>query len=360
MVAKPKLRDIVQISNNEESAIANLNANFQDIEKAIEDSVSRSGLTPTNMQTSLDMGGNPIINLGGPVGPNDAVRRQDIQDLIDQLEVKQAEIDSLVQQAKNTITQYVAEEVIPPVLEGVDTTTTNAASAASSASSASASATTATTKAEEAADSASLSQAWAVADDFDTLLEGESSSKAYANLAMAIANTPEDTPITMSDLQSQVILKGDPGEAATIAVGTVTTLPAGSDATVTNVGTSETAVFNFGIPKGIDGAEGKQDQALHGFLMLQPATWSGPDLSGRYYRDVALANYDSSKDDIFVAPATPSFGGSDIDKYNEYLKCGIYAGQGSGYNIIRFFANSKPTTNINVVFTILKNVGSAT
>lgn len=278
MVAKPKLRDIVQISNNEESAIANLNANFQDIEKAIEDSVSRSGLTPTNMQTSLDMGGNPIINLGGPIGPNDAVRRQDIQDLIDQLEVKQAEIDSLVQQAKNTITQYVAEEVIPPVLEGVDTTTANAAAAASSASSASASATTATTKAEEASDSASLSQAWAVANDFDTRLEGESSSKAYANLAMAIANTPEDTPITMSDLQSQVILKGDPGEAATIAVGTVTTLPAGSDATVTNVGTSEAAVFNFGIPKGADGDVSKQTPLRGSSSLITTASWNAETL----------------------------------------------------------------------------------
>lgn len=47
--------------------------------------------------------------------------------------------------------------------------------------------------------------------------------------------------------------KGDPGTAATVAVGTVTTLPAGSSATVTNSGTSSAAVFNFGIPKGTDG-----------------------------------------------------------------------------------------------------------
>lgn len=105
---------------------------------------------------------------------------------------------------------------------------------------------------------------------------------------------------------------------------------------------------------------GKQDVGYHGSWMFQPNTWSGPDASGRYYRDVSLANYDSSEDDIFVAPAPPSFGGSDIDRYNEYLKCGIYAGQSSIYNIIRFFANSKPTTNINIVFTILKNVGRAT
>ena len=48
--------------------------------------------------------------------------------------------------------------------------------------------------------------------------------------------------------------KGDPGDAATVTVGTVTTLPAGSDATVTNSGTTSAAVFNFGIPQGQDGS----------------------------------------------------------------------------------------------------------
>ena len=47
---------------------------------------------------------------------------------------------------------------------------------------------------------------------------------------------------------------GTPGAAATIAVGTTTTLPAGSSATVTNTGSSSAATFNFGIPKGADGS----------------------------------------------------------------------------------------------------------
>ena len=53
--------------------------------------------------------------------------------------------------------------------------------------------------------------------------------------------------------------KGDPGAAgagATVAAGTTTTLPAGSSATVTNSGTSTAAVFNFGIPKGDKGDTG--------------------------------------------------------------------------------------------------------
>ena len=40
------------------------------------------------------------------------------------------------------------------------------------------------------------------------------------------------------------------GEAATVEVGTVTTLPAGSPATVENVGSLTNAKFDFGIPKG--------------------------------------------------------------------------------------------------------------
>lgn len=46
---------------------------------------------------------------------------------------------------------------------------------------------------------------------------------------------------------------GVDGKSATITIGTVTTLDAGSSATVENVGTSTDAIFNFGIPKGADG-----------------------------------------------------------------------------------------------------------
>jgi hypothetical protein len=49
---------------------------------------------------------------------------------------------------------------------------------------------------------------------------------------------------------------GAQGDAATIAVGTVTTLAAEADATVVNSGTSGAAVFDFGIPEGIQGEQG--------------------------------------------------------------------------------------------------------
>ena len=59
--------------------------------------------------------------------------------------------------------------------------------------------------------------------------------------------------------------QGDPGNdgsdgadglAATIVVGTTTTLAPGVDATVVNVGSSSAAVFDFGIPEGEKGASG--------------------------------------------------------------------------------------------------------
>jgi len=49
---------------------------------------------------------------------------------------------------------------------------------------------------------------------------------------------------------------GSTGTAATVAVGTTTTLSSGSSATVANSGTSSAAVFNFGIPQGLQGIPG--------------------------------------------------------------------------------------------------------
>ena len=48
--------------------------------------------------------------------------------------------------------------------------------------------------------------------------------------------------------------KGDPGVTPNIQVGTTTTLEAGSQATVTQRGTAENPIFDFGIPRGADGS----------------------------------------------------------------------------------------------------------
>lgn len=55
---------------------------------------------------------------------------------------------------------------------------------------------------------------------------------------------------------------GTPGPAATVTVGTVTTLAAGAQATVTNRGTSSEAVLEFGIPQGVAGAGGTRTSTV--------------------------------------------------------------------------------------------------
>lgn len=57
-------------------------------------------------------------------------------------------------------------------------------------------------------------------------------------------------------LTTELLAKGDTGDAATIAVGTVTTGAAGSSVIITNIGTTSAAVLDFTIPKGDQGVSG--------------------------------------------------------------------------------------------------------
>lgn len=58
-----------------------INQNFERITAAFQNTISRDGSTPNNMQAELDMGGKRVINVGTPADPNDAVRLRDIIDL---------------------------------------------------------------------------------------------------------------------------------------------------------------------------------------------------------------------------------------------------------------------------------------
>jgi len=78
------------------------------------------------------------------------------------------------------------------------------------------------------------------------------------------SGTPQETDVipfvdlitntTKKALKSE--LKGIQGDPATATAGTTTTLDAGQSATVTNVGTTSDAIFNFAIPQGIQGLTG--------------------------------------------------------------------------------------------------------
>lgn len=78
----------------------------------------------------------------------------------------------------------------------------------------------------------------------------------------------DDTTTTFTvynGADGQAGAKGDAGDAATIAVGTVTTASPGSNAEVTNVGTSNAAVLNFKIPRGADGQAGADGRGIVSF-----------------------------------------------------------------------------------------------
>ena len=91
---------------------------------------------------------------------------------------------------------------------------------------------------------------------------------------------------------------GDPGEAATVSVGEVSTLPAGSAATVTNTGTDQDAVLNFGIPQGQPGAPG-EPQTPYTSNPAMDGTAS-PGSSANYARGDHVHPSDTSKQDALV------------------------------------------------------------
>jgi hypothetical protein len=74
---------------------------------------------------------------------------------------------------------------------------------------------------------------------------------------------------------------GPAGTAATIAIGTVTTGAAGTQASVTNSGTANAAVLNFTIPQGADGGSGGTGSSSGGILFA--SMYHSVSFSNVYY-----------------------------------------------------------------------------
>lgn len=82
-------------------------------------------------------------------------------------------------------------------------------------------------------------------------------------------------------------LKGDPGEAATIQVGTVTASEPGGDPEVTNSGTENAAVFNFTLPRGEPGSMWYQGDAITG-TSTSGTVFSGSGIANAEVNDMYL------------------------------------------------------------------------
>lgn len=119
---KFELNTLTQVNNNEQNFLNALNMNLQKIQKAINDTLSRTGVVPNQMEQVLDMNGNRIVNVGKAVEPTDVVTKQDIQDIIDRANKAIAQLDTLVEAAKNALVAYAEEYIYPTVTEAVDKT----------------------------------------------------------------------------------------------------------------------------------------------------------------------------------------------------------------------------------------------
>lgn len=95
------------------------------------------------------------------------------------------------------------------------------------------------------------------------------------------------------------IVGGPPGEAATIAVGTVDTVAPGDPATVTNSGDSTSAVFDFEIPQGNPGNDGVMQSVVAGTGVDVDATDpANPEVSLDAGTQASLALADSAVQDL--------------------------------------------------------------
>lgn len=114
---------------------------------------------------------------------------------------------------------------------------------------------------------------------------------------------------------------GSDGAAATVSVGTVTTLEPGQPATVTNSGTENAAVFNFGIPRGEAGSgTGLYAYTYHQLDVMDKITWNESSLTLDINADgLILGNlrvsYDCRNNDSLasITSVEYSISGSSVD-----------------------------------------------
>ena len=79
MAKKP---DITTVTSGYQANTA-LNQNFTNIRNQFDNALSLDGSTPNSMLADFDMNGNKILNLPTPTQPNDPMRKQDVEETLD-------------------------------------------------------------------------------------------------------------------------------------------------------------------------------------------------------------------------------------------------------------------------------------
>ena len=120
MTNKVELNRLTQVNNNEQNFLAALNENLLRIQRAINDTLSRTGVVPNQMEEVLDMNGKRIANVGPAVEMTDVVTKQDIQNIIDAAEEAIANVNNLVEAAKIALENYASEYIYPTAQAALD------------------------------------------------------------------------------------------------------------------------------------------------------------------------------------------------------------------------------------------------
>jgi hypothetical protein len=165
-----------------------LNANFQAIEDAIENTLSLDGTAPNGMETNLDMNSRKIINLSDPSNNGDAVSKGW---LLEQEGNAVASADAAAASAA------AAEDSAVAAASSASSATSSASTATSASSSATSSASTATTQASSA--TASASTATTQAGIATTQATNASTSASTASSAATAAEAARDATLAAYD-----------------------------------------------------------------------------------------------------------------------------------------------------------------
>lgn len=111
-----------------------------------------------------------------------------------------------------------------------------------------------------------------VARNAETAETAAADAAASAQSAGADAVKAEAALKALEDGIASGDFRGEDGAVPNIQIGTVTTLPAGSDATASMGGTAENPLLNLGIPKGADGTGSGQIRKLGSLTLEEPVS----------------------------------------------------------------------------------------
>ena len=117
MSNKVEINELTQVSYNESNFLVALNANLKALQQAINDTLSRTGVIPNQMEQVLDMNGHRIINIGAAEESTDAVSAEDYMQLSAKVEDIISRLDNLSEETRQSLQQYVNEYIIPTIQE---------------------------------------------------------------------------------------------------------------------------------------------------------------------------------------------------------------------------------------------------